>query len=120
MLPTPLNVTLMVTGYLLVMGYLALGLRILRRAPRARPREGSRGWPGLLRRVLGTVTGGSLLLLVVIVAYYHGVARLGGRFLASAFTGSATLLGVTLPVYFLTSWAVVRRQRRRGPAGGQR
>lgn len=33
MLPAPLNITLMMTGYFLVMGYLGIGLLIMRRPP---------------------------------------------------------------------------------------
>jgi hypothetical protein len=114
-----LNITIMVTGYLLVMGYLALGLRILHREPAgagqaraARAGTRKRGWPALIRQVLGTAVGGYLLLMAVVVAYYHGVAGLGGRFLMSAATGSALLLAVSLPAFFLVSWAVERHRRR--------
>ncbi|GAA4930582.1 DUF6256 family protein [Streptomyces coeruleoprunus] len=128
MLPLPLNIGLMLTGYLLVMGYLALGLLLLRRQPpgpgkasgeperrlakQLAPAAARTGWPGLIRQVAGTVFGGYVLLMAVVVGYYHGVARLGGRFLASAFTGCATLAGVALPVFFTASWLAERRHRR--------
>ncbi|WP_175407493.1 DUF6256 family protein [Streptomyces sp. TRM64462] len=117
MLPVPLNVTLMLTGYLLVMGYLALGLLLLRRQrPGPGKASGKRsGWAGLIRQVAGTFVGGYVLLMAVVVGYYHGVAGLGGRFLASAFTGSATMAGVALPVFLTASWLAERRRRgRRG------
>ncbi|MFF8841971.1 DUF6256 family protein [Streptomyces sp. NPDC015127] len=129
MLPLPLNIGLMLTGYLLVMGYLGLGLWLLRRQPPGRgtatgrperrlarqlaPGAARRGWSGLIRQVLGTVVGGYVLLMAVVVGYYHGVARLGGRFLNSAFTGSAVLVGVALPVFSAASWLVERRRRKR-------
>ncbi|MET9800470.1 DUF6256 family protein [Streptomyces sp. NPDC006368] len=121
MLPVGLNVAIMLTGYLLVMAYLALGLRIRRRGPAVWPPPNAtrrRGWPGLFRQVAGTAIGGYALLMAVVLAYYQGVAHLGGHFLASAFTGAATLVGVTLPVFFLVSAAVIAvrriRSRRRG------
>ncbi|MDN3293317.1 hypothetical protein QWM81_04480 [Streptomyces ficellus] len=124
MLPLSLNIALMLTGYLLVMGYLGLGLWLLRRQPPGTPERrlarqlapaaGRRGWPGLVRQVLGTAVGGYLLLMAVVVGYYHGVARVGGRFLMSAFTGSALMAGVALPVFFAASWLVERRRGRRG------
>ncbi|WP_137992426.1 DUF6256 family protein [Streptomyces vilmorinianum] len=109
----------MLIGYLLVMGYLAIGLRILRRRPAGAARvprrfvvgATRRGWPLLIRQVVGTAVGGYVLLMAVVVLYYQGVARLGGRFLASAFTGAATLVGITLPVFFLASWVVARRRK---------
>nr|CRI73805.1 hypothetical protein [Streptomyces conglobatus] len=129
MLPTALNIAVMLAGYLLIMGYLALGLRILRRHP-AQPLPGPpvsggrrglprRGWPGLIRRVLGTAVGGYLLLMAVVIGYYYGVARVPGQFLASAFTGAALMAGVALPLFFAASWLVVERGRRRkaGRAG---
>lgn len=108
----------MLSGYLLVMGYLAIGLLLLRRRPtgawkpsrRLSPVDMRRGWPGLIRQVAGTALGGYVLLMVVVVGYYQGVARLGGRFLASAFTGAAMLLGISLPVFLVVSWLVVRGQ----------
>ncbi|MET8681734.1 DUF6256 family protein [Streptomyces sp. NPDC004647] len=116
----------MLIGYLLVMGYLALGLRILRRRPvgawqpsrRLSPVAMRRGWPGLIRQVGGSAVGGYVLLMAVVVGYYQGVARVGGRFLASAFTGAATLVGITLPVFLIASWLAVRRRRAAGASGG--
>lgn len=127
-MPVALNVTVMLVGYLLLMGYLALGLRIRRRHPaqseqatqpkarRARrvvPAAARRGWPGLIRHVVGTAVGGYLLLAAVVVGYYHAVAGLGSRFLVSAFTGTATLVGIALPVFFIASWLHEWRLRRR-------
>lgn len=134
MLPLHLNVALMLAGYLLVMGYLALGLRLLRRR-RARPggqprpsgvdRAGPRvplaarhGWPGLVRRVVGTMTAGYLLLLAVVGGYYYGVVRVAsGRVMASAITGPASLLAIALPVWLLASWLAENRSRIRGLRG---
>jgi hypothetical protein len=118
MLPLHLNVAIMLSGYLLVMGYLAQGLRFLRRHPAESEqmtatgaRGLTRGWPGPIRQVVLTAAGGYLLLMAVVVGYHYGVIRIRGRFLASAFTGGATLVGITLPVFFIASWLVERRRR---------
>ncbi|MGK5532584.1 DUF6256 family protein [Streptomyces sp. URMC 129] len=113
MLSIPMIVAIMLVSYLLVMGFLALGLRLL---PRARPAPrgaARRGWPGLIRQVAGTALGGYVLLMAVVVGYYYGVARVSGRFLMSACTGSATLIGLTLPLYLAVSWLVERRRASR-------
>lgn len=119
-----LNVALMLAGYLLVMGYLALGLRVLRRDTVRPVPTGKRGWPVLIRKVAGTAVGGYVLLMGVVVGYYQGVARVGGHFLASAFTGCALLIGVTLPAFLTASWLAERwharssgRVDRRGARG---
>ncbi|MEU2600194.1 DUF6256 family protein [Streptomyces hirsutus] len=105
----------MLVGYLLVMGYLALGLRVLRRDTARPVPTGKRGWPGLIRQVVGTAVGGYVLLMSVVVGYYQGVARVGGHFLASAFTGCALLIGVTLAVLLTASWLAERWHAR--PSG---
>ncbi|WP_151485283.1 DUF6256 family protein [Streptomyces albicerus] len=114
-----LNITLMLTGYLLVMGYLGLGLLIMRRRPtrpwsparRLAPAPARRGCPALVRQVTGTALGGYMMLVAVAVGYYHGVAHLGGRFLSSAVTGPALLVGISLPAFLLASWLATRRRR---------
>ncbi|MBT2488948.1 hypothetical protein J7E96_10510 [Streptomyces sp. ISL-96] len=110
MLPLALNIALMLIGYLLVVGYLAVGLRLQRRQS-VRPARAARrrGWPGVVRQVVGTAVGGYVLLMVVVAGYYQGVAHLDGDLVTSAFTGAATLLGISLPVFFVVSWVVVRR-----------
>lgn len=117
MLPVPLNIAIMLTGYLLVMGYLAVGLLLQRRVtPPDRitaertGRVTGRGWLRLLRHLAGTAVGGYLLLMAVVLAYYWGVAGLGGAFLASAVTGAALLIGIAVPVFLLVSWLVERRR----------
>jgi Family of unknown function (DUF6256) len=55
----------------------------------------------------------------VVVAYYYGVARVGSDFLASAVTGSALLLAISLPVFVLASWWNWHRTRPRDTAAGQ-
>lgn len=114
-----LAVGVLLTAYVLVMGYLAAGLWILpadRRHPDGqaidRTEGAERGWRGFARRVVGTALGGYLLLMIVVVGYYYGVARLGGHFVASAFTGCAALLAVALLTFFLASWLTTRRRRR--------
>ena len=145
-------------GYLLVMGALAAGLRLLRRDgdPAAARRAGrgaatrrggpaagrpgsaigpggsaagaggsaagpggteaaaarggpAAGWRRLARHYAGTALGGYLVLMAVVVVYYYGVARLGGAFIWSAFTGCALLIALSTPVFALASWLAQRR-----------
>ena len=137
-------------GYLLLMGALAAGLRLLRRdsgpagagregaprpapgrpgppeipgpagtpGPAATPGPPAAGWIRLARRYAGTALGGYLLLMAVVILYYYGVARVGGPFIASAFTGCALLIALTTPVFALTSWLDVRRRDRPGRKAG--
>lgn len=67
------------------------------------------GWPQLIMQYARTVLGGYLLLMAVVVIYYFGVARVGGNFIQSAFTGCALLIGLSTPVFFLVSWLTTRR-----------
>ncbi|GHJ38024.1 DUF6256 family protein [Streptomyces sp. TS71-3] len=122
MLPASLNIAIMLAGYLLTMGYLALGLCILRRhrsrswhpSKRLTPASMRRGWLGLIRQVAGTAVGGYVLLMVVMIGYYDGVAGEGVEFTVSAFEGAAALVAITLPVFFLVSWAMPAVRRRWG------
>jgi Family of unknown function (DUF6256) len=54
-----------------------------------------------------------------VVLYYYGVAKVGGSFLDSEFSGSALLLAISLPVFFLASWLTQRwlTQRKRDRPG---
>jgi len=115
-------------GYLLVMGTLAAGLWLIRRRPadaaagpaRATGASGPRpGWGRLIRHYAGTAAGGYLLLMAVVILYYYGVARVGGAFIASAFTGSALLIALSTPVYALASWLAERHRRAGRQPGGQ-
>jgi hypothetical protein len=65
-------------------------------------------------RAAGTVIGGYLLLMAVVILYYYGVARVGGAFIESAFTGCALLIALTTPVYALASWLTAGRRDRAG------
>jgi hypothetical protein len=115
------------SGYLILMVVLAAGLRLQRRrAAAGRPvtrltGRRDRGWPALILHVLTDALAGYLLLAAVVVLYYYGVAKVGGSFLDSEFTGSALLLGISLPVYFLVSWLTQRwpTQRKRDRPGGE-
>ncbi|MDT0308930.1 DUF6256 family protein [Streptomyces sp. DSM 44917] len=102
----------MATGYLLVMGCLAVGTRLARR-PGPRPAAPGHGWAALLRRVGATAAGGYLVLAAVVTGYYFGVARLGGDFLADALTGTARLLALVLPLWLAASWLTERARARR-------
>jgi hypothetical protein len=79
--------------------------------PAARPRSGR---AVMARLVISTVVGGYLLLMAIVVAYYYGVAKVGGSFLESAFTGTALLIGLTTPLFAAASWLTERSWRRRG------
>jgi Family of unknown function (DUF6256) len=107
------------SGYLILMVILAVGLRTQRhRTAAGRPLtrltgRRDRGWPALVLHVLTDALAGYLLLVAVVVLYYYGVAKVGGSFLDSAFTGTALLLAISLPVFFLVSWLAQRRQAQR-------
>jgi hypothetical protein len=109
-------------GYLLLMGALGAGLWLMRRqhgdaATAAGPRP---DWLRLARHYAGTAIGGYLLLMAVVILYYYGVARVGGAFIVSAFTGCALLIALSTPVFALASWLTERRRARspadRGPS----
>ncbi len=110
----------MVAGYLIVMAALALGLRAtLRPGKPVRPgagaapvRAGRLRWRRLAIHVAGTAVGGYLLLMLVVIGYYYGVARVGGAFIKSAFTGCAMLIGLATPVFAAFSWLTERRGQR--------
>jgi hypothetical protein len=107
-------------GYLLIMGALALGLRLWRRGgDPAQTGDASRaeggqagGWLRLARRYAGTAIGGYLLLMAIVILYYYGVAQVGGAFIASAFTGCALLIALSTPVFALASWLTAGRRDR--------
>jgi hypothetical protein len=122
-------------GYLLLMGALAAGLRLTwrdghppaparggataatRDGPAGTARDGhpaAAGWLRLVRHYAGTAVGGYLLLMAVVVLYYYGVARVGGPFIRSAFTGCALLIALSAPVFALASWLTGRRSSRAG------
>lgn len=112
-----------IAGYLILMGVLAVGLRLQRRrasaglpATRLTGRR-DRGWPALIAHVLTDALAGYLVLAAVVVLYYYGVARVGSNFLDSEFTGTALLLGISLPLFLGLSWLT---QRGRAPAGRER
>jgi hypothetical protein len=70
-------------------------------------------WSRLIRRYLGTTLGGYLVLMAVVILYYYGVARVGGAFIASAFSGCALLIALATPVFLVASWVAERRCRSR-------
>ena len=122
-------------GYLLLMAALGAGLWMARRRPRDASATGSRpgpeaapaarpaataavprpDWLRLARHYAGTAIGGYLLLMAVVILYYYGVARVGGAFIVSAFTGCALLIALSTPLFALASWLTERR-RARSPA----
>jgi len=126
----------MLAGYLLIMAALGAGLRLLARSKTGGPQAGSRtagrpegtrpaagsrhGWLLLARHVAGTAVGGYLLLMAVVIAYYYGVARVAGDFITSAFTGTAMLTGIALPLWGAASWLTERRGQRDSDDAGER
>jgi len=119
----------MVGGFVIIMVSLAVGLWLSRRPGGtadhgARQARGERasgpglapvtaaGWRRLAAHVAGTMLGGYLLLVVVVVLYYYLVARVGGAFIKSAFTGCALLIGLAAPVFALASWLTELRRAR--------
>jgi high-affinity Fe2+/Pb2+ permease len=56
--------------------------------------------------------GGYLLLMIVVILYYYLVARVGGAFIKSAFTGSALLIALVTPVFAAASWLTEHRRAR--------
>ncbi len=110
------------SGYLILMVVLAVGLwgqrrRVAGGKPLTRlTGRRDRGWLALILHVLTDALAGYLLLAAVVVLYYYGVAKVGGSFLDSAFTGSALLLGISLPVFFAASWLTERRETQRRQA----
>jgi Family of unknown function (DUF6256) len=74
-------------------------------------------WLRLARHWAGTAIGGYLLLMAVVILYYYGVARVGGAFIVSAFTGCALLIALSTPVYAAASWLAERHRRPGGRPG---
>jgi len=108
------------SGYLILMLVLAVGLWVQRRrAAAGQPTtrltgRRDRGWPALILHVLTDALAGYLVLMAVVVLYYYGVAKVGSNFLDSAFSGTALLLGISLPVFLGASWLTERRRDRSG------
>ena len=86
------------SGYLILMLVLAVGLWLhRRRAAAGQPTtrltgRRDRGWQALILHVLTDALAGYLVLMAVVVLYYYFVAKVGGNFLESAVSGSALLL----------------------------
>lgn len=106
-------------GYVILMVVLAVGLRTQRRRAAAGlpitrltgPRD--HGWRALVLHVLADAVAGYLVLMAIVVLYYYGVAKVGSNFLESAFTGTALLLALALPLFGAASWLTERRTQRR-------
>ena len=97
------------------------GSRTAERPEGPRPAAGSRhGWLLLAGHVGGTAVGGYLLLMAVVIAYYYGVARVAGDFITSAFTGTAMLIAIALPLWGAASWLTERRRHPDGDDAGER
>ena len=58
--------------------------------------------------------------MAVVIAYYYGVARVAGDFITSAFTGTAMLIGIALPLWGTASWLTERRRQRDSDTTGER
>ncbi len=123
----------MIVGYLLIMGTLAIGLRIVQRSGKAeggnaaeagqpakadKPAKAAKagtlarpgpGWRRLAIFSLSTAVGGYLLLMAVIIGYYFGISPVAGNFVHSAFSGCAMLIGLAAPVFIALSWLAERK-----------
>ncbi len=123
---TPAEISVIV-GYVLLMGFLAVGLRALHRLPpgtdarrlsRAAARA-DRGWRRLVRHLLATALGGYLVLMAILVIYYAAAARSTAHYLESvlksAATGCALLVAISAPLFVAASWLTDYRRHRAGP-----
>ena len=61
-----------------------------------------------------------MLLMAVVIVYYYGVARVAGDFFKSAFTGTAMLIAIALPLWAAASWLTERRRQRDNDTAGER
>jgi Family of unknown function (DUF6256) len=105
-----------VVGYVLLMGFLAGGLALLRRsAPGSDPRQLSgaaarpdRGWLRLIRHLAATAVGGYLVLMAILVIFYvatdYSKAGLLESTLGSGASGTALLVAISAPVFLALSW----------------
>ncbi|MHB1593404.1 MAG: DUF6256 family protein [Streptosporangiaceae bacterium] len=75
------------------------------------------GWPAVVKHGLATAAGGYVLLVAVVVGYYYAVARVGGDFIDSAFSGTAVLIAIAIPVFAALSWLTEHRRARRERLG---
>jgi hypothetical protein len=129
---TPAEISVIV-GYVLLMGFLAVGLMMLRRlAPGSDPRRLSRaaarpdrGWLRLIRHLAATAVGGYAVVMAIIVIFYvatdYSKVSVLESTLSSAASGFALLVAIGAPVFLLLSWLTCR-WRERGPgrdAGGK-
>jgi hypothetical protein len=113
-----------VSGYVIVMVILAVGLwrmghRVRGGLPLTRyAGRLDRGWTALIWHMATDAVGGYVVLAAVVVLYYYFVAKEGGNFLDSEFTGAALLLAIAFPIYLAGS-LLFQRLRRRGSSDGQ-
>jgi hypothetical protein len=113
-----------IAGYVLLMGFLAAGLALLRRsAPGSDPRRLSRaaarpdrGWPRLVRHLAATAIGGYVVLMLILAIFYvatdYSKVGLLETTLGSGASGTALLVAIGAPVFLALSWLTTRWQRR--------
>lgn len=121
---TPAEISVIV-GYVLLMGFLAVGLAMLRRsAPGSDPRRLSRaaarpdrGWLRLVRHLAATAAGGYLVLMAILVIFYVATdySKVGTleSTLSSGASGTALLVAIGAPVFMGLSWLTERWRGRR-------
>jgi Family of unknown function (DUF6256) len=122
---TPAEISVIV-GYVLLMGFLAVGLMMLRRsAPGSDPRRLSRaaarpdrGWLRLMRHLAAVAAGGFGVLMAILVIFYVATdyAKAGTleSTLSSGASGTALLVAISAPVFMGLSWLTERWRRRAG------
>ncbi len=119
-----------IVGYVLLMGFLAAGLAMLRRsAPGSDPRRLSRaaarpdrGWLRLIRHLAATAAGGYVVIMTIIVIFYvatdYSKVRVLESTLSSAASGFALLIAISAPVFLLLSWLTSRWRERAASRDG--
>ncbi len=119
-----------IVGYVLLMGFLAVGLRMLRRsAPGSDPRRlsraaarPSRGWLRLIRHLAATAAGGYVVIMAILVIFYvatdYSKASVLESTLSSGASGTALLVAIGAPVFLGLSWLTERWRQRAASRDG--
>lgn len=104
------------TGYVVVLAMLVSYGRALRRGDAAalRPRPVQSGWRPLVRDVVRMAVAGYGFFLLLVVVFYFVLGGQRGTLVTDALVeGSVLTFVVTVPVFFVLSWADGRIRARR-------